>query len=298
MTGPPMLVAVDVGNTAIKLAVANTQDIQSHSRPLSHKDPIRFQSFTLGDLNWEQQVCDWVKDQTGPTLPHWVVSSVNQSASRPLRQRVSQQFSHADFTEHWQPTCRTDVPIEVAVDFPDRVGIDRLISAYAASIRFASPLIVVDAGSAVTVDLVKPSASQRSIFAGGAIFPGLRLQHAALATGTEGLQNLTETGLQTAGLNHLEPAANTEQAIRVGVIAALAGGIERLTRDYRSALQSSSESEKNSPPKVPPLVVTGGDGPAISAYLGLKHDLIPDLVCLGLLDLAGRRCQIAPSGLK
>ena len=188
--------------------------------------------------------------------------------------------------------------MEVDVDFPDRVGIDRLVSAYAASMRFSTPLIVVDAGSAVTIDFVRPGVSERCTFAGGAIFPGLHLQHAALATGTEGLRLQTAAEHSGANFQPLVPARNTETAIRVGVLAAIAGGVDRLVQEYQSANFSAASQKNGDIHNTPRLVLTGGDGPTISAYLRAKHDLVPNLVCLGLMDLAGRQCRIAPGGLK
>ena len=58
------------------------------------------------------------------------------------------------------------------MDEPAKVGIDRLLNVFAASalVKPGEPAIVVDAGSAVTVDLLHEDGS----FAGGAIFPGMR----------------------------------------------------------------------------------------------------------------------------
>ena len=61
------------------------------------------------------------------------------------------------------------IALLVAADVgPDRVGIDRLLSAYAVVRRCESPAVIVDAGSAVTVDWVDAA----GCFCGGAILPG------------------------------------------------------------------------------------------------------------------------------
>lgn len=314
MTGSKMLVAVDVGNTAIKVAVANVSDAQPGPSGVTDRDAVSFQSFSLNRSGWDQRICDWVKQQTGDAALNWLVASVNQAASGALSESVSESFYQSNLTDQWQALCHQAVPLRADVDAPDRVGIDRLVSAYAASIRFPPPVIVVDAGSAVTVDLVKSDPWGRAVFAGGAIFPGIRLQHAALATGTEGLRRQTNEGRDASSLEKLKPAANTEEAICVGVLAAVAGGVERLAQDYAedvaeddtegdsrecaTAGQSPMNPGNRAAAGSPRIVVTGGDGPAISAVLRAKHDLLPDLVCLGMIDLATRQCQIAPSGLK
>ena len=69
-----------------------------------------------------------------------------------------------------------DIDLRCDVAHSDRVGMDRLVTAQSSVRRFGSPVIVVDAGSAITVDLI----DRRATYRGGAILPGLRLQTLAL----------------------------------------------------------------------------------------------------------------------
>ncbi len=67
---------------------------------------------------------------------------------------------------------RHDLPVSIdaAIEQPDRVGIDRLLNCVAArSLYLNQPVIVIDSGTATTVDLVLSNGS----FAGGAILPGI-----------------------------------------------------------------------------------------------------------------------------
>ena len=64
----------------------------------------------------------------------------------------------------WVVIDRHWVPLELRVDEPDRVGIDRVLAAAAARRRFGDNVIVIDCGSAVTIDLVR-----NGIFEGGVI---------------------------------------------------------------------------------------------------------------------------------
>src|SRR6185312_8188631 len=72
----------------------------------------------------------------------------------------------------------SSLPLRVLVQQLDHVGIDRLLDAVAANSRRPAgvPAIIIDAGSAVTVDLV----DEAGAFTGGAILPGLRLMAKAL----------------------------------------------------------------------------------------------------------------------
>src|SRR5262249_49663366 len=71
-----------------------------------------------------------------------------------------------------------DLPLVVNLDHPDRVGIDRLLDAVAANVLRApeQAAIVIDSGTATTVDLV----SAAGAFEGGATLPGLELGARAL----------------------------------------------------------------------------------------------------------------------
>src|SRR5688572_30389073 len=71
-----------------------------------------------------------------------------------------------------------DLPLVVSLPQPDMVGIDRLLGAVAANeVRDpARPAIVVDLGSAITVDLVAADGA----FRGGAILPGIGMSARAL----------------------------------------------------------------------------------------------------------------------
>ncbi|QEF96513.1 Type III pantothenate kinase [Stieleria maiorica] len=295
MTPRETIAAIDVGNSAIKVALAKVSELITAAGDLSAGDaPVRYQSFPLDQPRWDQQICRWVRQHAGQATVSWWVSTVNHAASRPLKDAVlgvadSAAESAPDRQQAWHNLTFEDVPLRIKVDAPEKVGIDRLLSAYAASTRFAAPLVVVDAGSAVTVDCVRPDSDARPVFVGGAILPGIRLQHAALATGTEGLQQATQR-IDPAEVAAMMPATNTQQAIRLGVLAAVVGGVERLAQEYACPDDDAVESL--------PIVLCGGDAATLSPYLRALHQQVPHLVCLGILDLAIQQCQIAPSGLK
>jgi type III pantothenate kinase len=327
VTTAETIVAVDVGNSAVKVAVCHRAGavdatISGQEGGQCGGDDLSQRSFPLDRPGWSDQICRWVTQQAKNTSISWWVSTVNHAASDPLRDAVTEAFGPANRLGRWQVIGHQHVPLQTEVDFPQRLGIDRLIGAYAATIRFRAPVIVVDAGSAVTVDWVRSDPIDGPRFGGGAILPGIRLQHAALATGTEGLGPPAEQASVSTQVRHrerhppsgaaearqsgqlassgdvLEPGRNTEQAIRLGVLASVAGGIDRLAEDYSWGDRASTADNHHRTVEIPTVVLTGGDGPRISPYLRRKHALVPNLVCLGLMDLASRECQKASGGLK
>jgi type III pantothenate kinase len=72
------------------------------------------------------------------------------------------------------------VPIAIRLDRPDMVGADRIVNALAAARLYGVPAIVMDLGTATTLDCVGPDGA----FIGGAIAPGLELGLEALAART------------------------------------------------------------------------------------------------------------------
>ncbi|MDP6408009.1 MAG: type III pantothenate kinase [Planctomycetota bacterium] len=89
------------------------------------------------------------------------------------------------------PWCAPPDPgLTVACDHPESVGLDRLFAARGALGVAGAPAIVVDAGTALTVDALTTDGAGHAVFAGGAIAPGPRLWAAALAAGAARLPSV------------------------------------------------------------------------------------------------------------
>lgn len=252
MSGEDGLVAVDVGNSAVKLAFGAEPSIVDHA--------IR-----ISNTGWELAAIQWAHQRRGRSDLEWRIASVHRAAADRLTTAIARLHCEATirFVTHH------DVPMPVDVDDPDRLGIDRLLTAFAARNRRDPPAVVIDAGSAVTVDWV----SERGHYCGGAILPGLCLQSTALAVGTDALPPID---WDCEGAIEL-PAKNTANAIRSGILAGVTAGIDGLIDRYQDAAGLKTG--------VAQVVLTGGDGPAISPHLRHLHHFMPNLVCRGLLDL-------------
>ena len=290
MSSACQTIAVDVGNSAVKVAVQRCES-QGDDAGLAYK------SFLLVESDWMEGVCRWVDENLlrseadrESVSCHWWVSTVNRRVSEPLQKHVQRYFTdgrHTDGREtvrrrtlRWKTVQSRDVPLATSVSFPERLGMDRLIGGYAALENHPPPIVVVDAGSAVTIDLVRSDSAGEADFVGGAILPGLRLQLNALAAGTEAIQPIDFSSRDRPPSAPEEqrfvPGKETESAIRLGVVAGVVGGIERLVADYLADTATSS----------PRVVLTGGDSPLLSRHLRVPHTLVPDLVCRGLIRIA------------
>jgi type III pantothenate kinase len=158
------------------------------------------------------------------------------------------------------------VPLVNQYTYPEQVGQDRLVSAYAASTRYKTDCIVADFGTAITIDLV----TRKGAYLGGVIAPGIDLSLEALASRTALLPKVELK----------EPpellGRDTANSIRSGLIhgcAALCDGlIARLKAGYA--------------PKAT-VVATGGSSPLIAKHSRQLAHLRPNLVLEGLHKLSG-----------
>ena len=141
-------------------------------------------------------------------------------------------------------------------DDPSSLGIDRWLGMMASYSRYKASVLVVDAGSAMTLDLV--TAEGRHI--GGYILPGLTLMRDALWGGTDRVK--VDADATSGGI---DPAQDTAAAVNQGSLLASIAVIEKLLVQYQSN-----------------LVVTGGDAKQLLPYLKGKVDYQPNLVLDGL----------------
>jgi len=166
-------------------------------------------------------------------------------------------------------TDRKSFPIEIDVDFPERVGLDRLLNAIAAQrLRQANqPVVIVDSGTTVTVDYV----NRRGAFAGGAILPGIGMGARALHRYTALLPLLEAPGI--AAESPAVIGRNTIAAMTSGLYWGNVGAVRELTSRI-------TEAEPGEPGRL--MLVTGGAGAVVSPHLERSQEW-PFLPLQGLI---------------
>ena len=160
------------------------------------------------------------------------------------------------------------IPIPVRVESPEKVGTDRILNAWAAREEGGPlPLVVVDAGTAATFDVVDADGA----FAGGAIMPGAGLSLGALQA---------KAGNKLPVVTIARPAGaigkNTHDAMQAGVFWGHVGAIERILSEITAAL--------GVPPRV---VMTGGLAEVFAPALPGVETADKDLTLRGLVRLYG-----------
>jgi type III pantothenate kinase len=273
--------AADIGNSRIKIGRFDFTpgfERTPKSEPAIVRSALPLPSATLqlGMLDaedrraHERRLSEWVA-QSGPIdVPlTWYVASVNRSHAAWLEEAVAAASGGIHRLTH------RDMPLSIRVDAPERVGIDRLAGAVAANAlrERDRPAIVIDLGTAITVDLV----SAEGAFDGGAILPGIAMAARALESQTDALPRSTLADL-------VEPpdpvGKSTLAAIESGLLWGAVGAIRELIERMTVACEKS-----------PHVFVTGGMSPAVvpllqSGRISVVH--VPELVLAGIALVAQR----------
>lgn len=264
-SGDTVLLA-DVGNSRIKLArlddfaggsglptVARRQDLDSRG---FHPDNL--ERWLLATAPGPAVILVASVYEAAATRLEATVAEISATKHRPVRQR---RIGHLD------------LPLTVALDEPHQVGIDRLAAAAAASLvkPAGQSAVVVDCGTAVTVDMV--AADGR--FLGGAILPGPALMARALAEGTS---KLPAVAALIGGDLPTMPGRSTQAAIAAGIGHGIRGAVARLVAEARAASGDA-----------PVTILTGGWAEAVRDVLP-DAIVIPDLVLTGIALGAARAC--------
>lgn len=159
---------------------------------------------------------------------------------------------------------------------PGRLGSDRWAAMVAAYHAVQSAVLVVDAGTALTIDAVNDQGQHL----GGLILPGFELMPKALVTGTNINFEINADPSNASVKSADFFGCSTEQAIAFATQHALSGLIDRAFYQLDERLAASKSSGK------PACYLTGGDAVQIKDTLQCPYVLEPSLVLKGLALIA------------
>ncbi len=173
---------------------------------------------------------------------------------------------------HWQlqpryaQTREAELGVVNGYRQPQQLGVDRWLGLLAAREISKQPLLVVDCGTATTLDAMDHTGHHL----GGLILPGLRLFQRSLMQETD-IPDCTEPGA-ISGF-----AADTATGISSGAMRATTAAIEAALFD----LQQTGERDAQ-------CILTGGFAASVGQHLGLAYRLVPHLILKGLALQAGQ----------
>jgi type III pantothenate kinase len=265
-------VAVDVGNSQMKLgqfarqnnSAALSANKISLSEPIATLELPIVQATGLFDL---QSLAAWCEQHLSPDT-HWSIGSVHRGAGSLLAATIAAWGNQLNINCPMRLLTYQDIPFAIRVDEPARVGIDRLLAAVAAN-RLRAPdraAIVVDMGTAITVDLVEADGA----FAGGAILPGVGMAGRALAEQTDALPHVV---LEHSETPPMPLGKSTKAAIEAGLYWGTVGAVGEIVSRLAAGLPAAAD-----------VFITGGASRSVAKLIDEKCHVqyVPHLVLAGI----------------
>ncbi|WP_237060404.1 type III pantothenate kinase [Microbulbifer sediminum] len=242
-----MILEIDIGNTRGKWRLVQPESGHATARGvLATDDLARGRVPAQWSSAGPQRVR--VANVAGSRVAGWLAAALRESLS------LEPEFARVE---------RHCAGVTCGYRDTGALGVDRWLAVLAAHRRDPSPALVVDCGSAVTLDLL--GAGGRHL--GGYILPGLELMRRALSADTDAVK---VPGQFVEGMS-LAPGVNTVEAVNRGLPLMVMGAIEQSLAELRR-----SEAIE------PLLWLTGGDGQLLASLLESEAELVPDLVFEGL----------------
>ena len=210
-----MLLAIDIGNTNIVIGCMKDDEIVFKARIAT--DRLRTSDqYGVEIKNMIEAFGVNLKE-----IDDCIISSVVPPVFNSVRTGVLKIIGKQPMVV--SPGLKTGLNIHV--DVPSQVGSDRIVIAVAALAEYEAPLILMDLGTATTIEVVEPD----NRYVGGVIFPGVMVS----------LDALTSRAAQLPGISLDKPKAvigkNTVDCMRSGMMygtaAMIDGIIERIEEE-------------------------------------------------------------------
>jgi len=195
---------------------------------------------------------------------------------RPLAEKIDELAqSRFGMPIAWQVSASQACGVRNAYDRPRDLGVDRWVALIAARARYPKQAcIVVDAGTAITVDLLDAS----GLHLGGVILPGAKSMLDTLNR-AEQLFPDASRDLHEFARSVTPCTNNTQDAVLTGIIFAVQGGVKAVIEQQAGQINVKIESL--------PIILTGGDSTMLNLD-SLQTEQVPDLVLEGLSVITGR----------
>ena len=257
-----MIIIIDIGNTQTTISGFNSSIEKSYKTLFS----FRIDSDTnLSENDIFSQLNEWFSSNNidkNDISQIAIVSVVKEltnkfnNVSKLLFDLKSIIISYKDFQSY----------LENEYYNINELGLDRLCNAFAAKHKFKISSIVIDFGSAITLEII----DKRGIFVGGMILPGIKLSSEVLNSKTSLLPKIDLTKFPKKVIGK-----STEECISSGIMY----GTQELCKGLISEIEKELGEDKMK------VIITGGYCHLFKDKLGKEVILEKDLVSLGVLFL-------------
>jgi len=246
-----MLLAIDIGNTNIVIGCIRNDEILFTARIATDR------TRTSDQYGVEIKNMLEAFGVSRSDISDCIISSVVPPVFNSVRTGVLKVIGKQPMVVG--PGLKTGLNIHV--DVPSQVGSDRIVIAVAALAEYEAPLVLMDMGTATTIEVVEPE----NVYMGGVIFPGVMVS----------LDALTSRAAQLPGISLDKPKSvigkNTVDCMRSGMMYGTAAMIDGIVDRIEEELGHKST-----------LIATGGMARFITPLC--RHNIIleRDLLLKGL----------------
>ena len=246
-----MLLAVDIGNTNIKLGLFQRETLAGRARLSTDPQRTADEYLIALDAIFARHRLGW-SDLSGV-----IIGSVVPVLTEIFHQLLT---TAGEAPVVWVGP-QLDLGVRLDVDNPNEVGTDRIANALAAQTYFGVPAVVVDFGTATTFDVVDRSGA----YVGGAISPGLDVWVDALVARTAQLRRITITHPESV------IGGSTTAAMQAGAFYGYVGLVDGITRRMVAELGPQTA-----------VIATGGLARLITPEVPLVQAIDAELTLKGL----------------
>jgi type III pantothenate kinase len=257
-----MLLVVDIGNTQTVIGLYEGEELVDHWRIATNHERTSDEHYTLVNDFLSQSDSSLLGNVTGVA-----VASVVPRLTAAFREMTKRYLKFDAMV--LEPGVKTGMP--VLYDNPKEVGADRIANAVGAFDLYGGPAIVVDFGTATTLDAITAGGE----YSGGAIIPGVEISLDALFDRAD---RLTRVEL-------VEPRGvigkSTVESVQAGVIYGTVAQVDGLCRRFEDELGKSN------------VVATGGVGGLFARLSDVIQHYEPWLTLHGLRLIYAKNAERA-----
>lgn len=251
-----MLLAIDVGNTQ------TTIGLFSESGDLTRQWRMQTDTAsTIDELQMKLYTYFLMLDEKLGSIEDVAVASVVPIVTQKWQIIIDRMFNKQAFVI----SSTNDCGIEIDMPYPTQAGADRITNAVAAKQTYGIPVLVVDFGTATTIDVV----DDKGAFRGGAIMPGFMLSAQTLFSKAAKLSSVPLVCPEHA------LGSTTQEAVQSGMVIGAAAQIEGLVARIKKELNCPDAK----------VVATGGNSTTVAKATDIFDAIDPDLTLRGIYQI-------------
>ncbi len=258
-----MLMAIDIGNTNIKVGVVDTDTKESEFNIQAGFRLTTSENYTSDELGIRVKTI--LRDNINRINPYKmnaiICSSVVPSLNHTITNMASRYLGHIPYFV----THKTNLGMNISYQNPEEIGADRIVNAVAVNKLYNAPAIIIDFGTATTFCAL----SKERGYLGGLIVPGVLIS----------LDALSKKAAKLPQVELIKPdkviGNSTRMAMVSGTYYSAIGGIERICLRIKEEMNEDNIQ----------IIATGGLANFLSKEAKLFDIVDPFLTLKGILEI-------------